>query len=113
MVEKSNQQFGLSQADMATIQQIMAQFPEVEKAVIFGSRAKGTHERGSDVDIALFGENLKNVVYKIHYQLEEETILPYFFDILDYNTITNDQLKDQINRVGKTFYQRAGSSSEK
>jgi predicted nucleotidyltransferase len=30
----------------------------VEKAVLFGSRAKGTHKRSSDIDLALASNNL-------------------------------------------------------
>lgn len=98
--------FGLSESDIATIQEVIAQFPAVERAVIFGSRAKGTAARGSDIDIALFGNNLEDITSKIHYQLEEETLLPYFFDVLDYQQLKNQNLKDHIDRVGKVFFER-------
>ena len=32
--------------------------PEIERVVLFGSRAKGTAKRGSDVDLALWGKSL-------------------------------------------------------
>jgi predicted nucleotidyltransferase len=40
------------------IQDVLAHFPEVRKAVLFGSRAKGTAKQGSDIDLALHGEGL-------------------------------------------------------
>ncbi len=98
--------FGLSASDIATIQEVIAQFPTVQRAVIFGSRAKGTASRGSDVDIALFGENIEDATSKIHYQLEEETLLPYFFDVLDYQQIENADLKAHIDRVGQVLFER-------
>ena len=44
---------GLSDKTVAQIGNVLARFPEVEEAVLFGSRAKGTHKLGSDIDLAL------------------------------------------------------------
>ncbi|MEK7295440.1 MAG: nucleotidyltransferase domain-containing protein, partial [Actinomycetota bacterium] len=37
---------------------MLAAFPEVTKAIIYGSRAKGTNKPGSDIDLTLFGDRL-------------------------------------------------------
>ena len=68
----------------------------IEKIILFGSRAKGTHQKGSDVDLAIDGD-----AKKAHYLLNEETNLPYFFDVLNLSKITNKNLKEHIKRVGK------------
>ena len=68
----------------------------VKKIILFGSRAKGTHQRGSDVDLAIEGDEKK-----AYYLLNEETNLPYFFDVLNLSKITNKNLKEHIKRVGK------------
>ena len=98
--------FGLTQDSLEQIIQILQAFPAVEKAVIFGSRAKGTNKRGSDVDIALIGSNLEPYVTQISYRLNEESLLPYFFDVVDYASITHQALKEHIDRVGMLFYER-------
>jgi predicted nucleotidyltransferase len=49
---------GLSRQTVERIQEVWAHFPEVRKAVLFGSRAKGTAKQGSDIDLALYGEGL-------------------------------------------------------
>ncbi len=46
---------GLSPKTLDEIKTALAHFPEVEKAVLYGSRAKGKHRRGSDIDLALLG----------------------------------------------------------
>jgi len=57
------------------------------------------------VDIALKGQNLDfNIVSHLSYMLNEETPLPYRFDLLNYQTLNNDALKEHINRVGKAIY---------
>ena len=95
---------GLSELDISCIKNILASFPAVEEAILFGSRAKKTHAKGSDVDLALKGKELNRVVSEIGGILNEESPLPYFFDILNYQTITSDALRDQIDRVGVVLY---------
>lgn len=94
--------FGLSEGELQVITSVLHLFPEVDKGVIFGSRAKGSFKRGSDIDIALFGKDIN--VSQISYQLNEETLLPYFFDILDYEKISFPELKEHVDRVGLVFY---------
>jgi predicted nucleotidyltransferase len=98
---------GLSEADVSTITAVLKKFPTVETALLYGSRAMGTFRRGSDIDIALKGEQLSDdTCSRIHFELEEETLLPYFFDITHYASLENQNLKDHIDRVGVVFYQK-------
>ena len=98
---------GLRQPDLDIVLSILDEFPNVKEAIIFGSRAKGNFRNGSDVDIALKGENINlEIVTTISYKLNEETILPYKFDVLDYQSINNNKLTEHINRKGISFYIR-------
>jgi len=100
--------FGLSDNDLTEIRLTLQKFPEVEEALIYGSRAKGNNCRGSDVDLALKGKNLDySIINEIRYILNEETRMPYFFDVLDYNSLTNRELANHINRVGKPLYSKS------
>lgn len=74
-------EFGLPQAMVATIRNILASEPVVQKAVRSGSRAKGTAEPGSDVDLALFGAGTDlDTVARLAGRLEESPI-PYQVDL--------------------------------
>ncbi|MDB5007881.1 MAG: polymerase beta domain protein region [Mucilaginibacter sp.] len=95
----NNSRFGFKQGDLETIVEVLSMFPEIKKAVIFGSRAKGNYKQGSDVDIAIWTEN--NIdAWQLPGILNEETLLPYKFDVLDYDKIDNRQLKEHITRAG-------------
>jgi predicted nucleotidyltransferase len=97
--------FGLLQEDIDAIISILKSEDAIEQAIIFGSRAKGNYKNGSDVDIAIKGEKVNiNTITHILYLLNEETIMPYKFDILNYNTITNQALMEHIDRVGQILY---------
>lgn len=106
MAEKTIVTYPLPLNDLNCIKDVLKMYPEVEKAVLFGSRAKGNNNPRSDVDIALFGKNLGAVLWKIHDQLEEDTPLPYYFDVLDYKAIKNSDLREHIDRVGKIIFKR-------
>jgi predicted nucleotidyltransferase len=97
--------YGLRSDDMEYIISSLSKFSEIEKASIFGSRAKGNNKPGSDVDIALYGKKVSfDTVSRLHSILEEESPMPYFFDIVDFSHITHESLKEHINRVGKVIY---------
>lgn len=99
--------FGLSDNNINELVSVFKNFKEVEQAVIFGSRAKGNYKNGSDVDIVLKGKNLDfNINSKIRTYLNWETLMPYKFDIINYNDIKNDELIDHIERVGKVIYKK-------
>lgn len=97
--------FGLLDSDIETIIQTLSKYPKVEHAYIFGSRAKGNFKKGSDVDIALKGAELDfDTLSQISYLLNEETSMPYTFDILIYHSINELSLKDHIDRIGIEIY---------
>jgi predicted nucleotidyltransferase len=50
--------FGLSEATIQKICAVLARYPQVEKAVLYGSRATGNYRNGSDIDLALFGDDI-------------------------------------------------------
>ena len=104
--------FGLKQSDIEAIVKVLQGFPAIETALIFGSRAMGNYKRGSDIDIAIKGEDVTfNISSKISYLLNEETPMPYFFDVVHYEQIANDNLIDHINRVGVVFYTKSTFSN--
>lgn len=100
-----NEVFGLNQTDLEIIISLLKRFHEVKEAILFGSRAKGNYRTGSDVDISLKGEELNSeIISRISYHLNEETAMPYKFDVVNYHKISNIELKNHIDRVGICFY---------
>ena len=100
--------YGLKQRDIDYLITALKQFTEIEKAIIFGSRAKGNYKPASDLDIVVKGEKIAdNTILKLLDLLEEELPLPYFIDVLHYEKINNKELKEHIDRMGKVFYSKA------
>lgn len=102
----STSEFGLSPTTLQTIRHILAEVPAVKKAVLYGSRAKGTYRPGSDIDLTLFGDALDlDTLGQIATRLEESPI-PYQVDLSIYGLIEHAGLREHIERAGKVFYQR-------
>lgn len=99
--------YGLLDKDIDYIIDALNKFPQIEKGIIFGSRAMGNYKKGSDIDLAIIGDKItNNVLYDLHDYLNEIYPLPYFFDILYYDDITNENLKKHIDDFGKIVYER-------
>jgi len=99
--------YGLSADTVARIREVFSRFPEVEKAVLYGSRAKGNARPGSDIDLTLFGNQLsQGTVGQIDDALDD-LLLPYTFDLCIFDRITHADLLDHIRRVGVALYERS------
>ena len=98
--------FGLNETAIKNIQDIISLFPEVEEAILYGSRAKGNFKPGSDIDLTFTGDHVDlSVINKISLMLDE-LYLPYTFDLSAFNQIDNTSLADHINRVGVSFFKK-------
>lgn len=96
---------GFVHNDITIITSVLKQHPEIDEAYLFGSRAKGNYRHGSDVDIALKGNSLNpEIISRISFQLNEETSLPYKFDIFNYHSISHNDLLQHIDQIGIRFY---------
>jgi len=103
--------FGLSGKTLEEISGVMARHPQVERAVIYGSRAKGNYKRSSDIDLTLFGEALGFAdLLKIMTELDD-LLLPYTFDLSIFHMIDHEELRSHIERVGQDLYRRQDSAA--
>lgn len=99
--------YGLSRNDMDMIIAVIMSFPKISKVTLFGSRAKGNYKPGSDVDLAIeAGPNGHSIATHLAAKLNEDSPLPYMFDVIDLSTITEKALLEHIQRVGKVIFWR-------
>lgn len=100
-------EFGLNDKTLVLIRSVLSSFPEIDQAIIFGSRAKGTFKNGSDIDLTLIGNNLnQSILFELIDKIDD-LMLPYSFDISIFENVSNTEFKAHVNRVGKTFFEKA------
>lgn len=96
--------YGLKEARIQSINYIFSQHPEIEKVILYGSRAKGNYKPGSDIDLTLIGDQINNsTLNKISCELDD-LLSPYIFDLSIYHHITNEDLLEHIKEIGIIFY---------
>ena len=101
--------YGLRDSDIVHITDAISQFDEISEVLLFGSRAKGNYKIESDVDLAIKGDQVTpTTVLELSDCLNEEKPLPYFFDVIQYETI--DELRGLWNRVCKLMIKDANRS---
>ncbi len=98
--------FGISDKSYQLILTALEKYPQVEEAIVFGSRAKGKYKKGSDIDLAIKGDQCnERVAANVNAYLNEELPVPYHVDIVYYDGLEHAELKEHIDRIGKIFYQ--------
>lgn len=99
--------YGLSEKTIAAIQGVFFKYAQVEKAILYGSRAKGNYRNGSDIDLVLVGAEL-NLSQRFKIELElDDLMLPYKIDLALLHQIENKEVVEHINRRGVVFYESA------
>ncbi len=97
-------QFGLKEERIKQIRDVIAMFSEIDRVVIYGSRAKGNYKPASDIDLSVYGKAVtRQTIISLSVKLDELD-LPWTFDILDYKSLENADLKEHIDRIGQVFY---------
>ncbi len=95
---------GLPNSAAEKIRTVLASYPEVEKAILYGSRAKGTFRNGSDIDLTLVGHALDpTLLLRIDNDLDD-LLLPWMIDLSILSQINNPDLIAHIDRNGVVFY---------
>ncbi len=97
--------FGLKKGDIEKIQAVFHRYPQVKKAVLYGSRATGAWKNNSDIDLVLVGHNdlTLQILYRIMNEIDD-LLLPYIFDISIYSKINDKEVLEHIKQAGVTFY---------
>lgn len=97
---------GLTSSELALIVSVFQRHPEISEVKLFGSRAKLTQSAASDVDLAVWGAVDPLLAEEIASDLDELP-LPYQFEIQPFASITNEALREHVERVGISIYSEA------
>lgn len=96
--------FGLSEQVVKDLQNVFRRYDNIEKVVIFGSRAKGNYHEGSDIDLALLGYGITfRQLMQVSSDIDDLGLL-YKVDLINYNKKKSTPIGRHIDRVGQVFW---------
>lgn len=81
---------------------IIAEKCNIEKIILFGSRARGDFKERSDIDLAVLGEETD----KFSILADEETSTLLKYDIVDLNKPVQEELLESIKKEGIVLYEK-------
>ena len=73
----------------------------IHTVTLFGSRARGTFHRDSDIDLAVSGGNAD--LFRLAVEEDTDTLLT--FDVVNLDRTSNDELLDVIRKEGVIIYE--------
>jgi len=97
--------YGIKDDYWKRLETVFVSHKNIEKVILYGSRAKGTNRPYSDVDIVLVGENIENREFCNILDEIDDLLLPFIFDVSVNYTISNVNLIDSINKTGVIVYE--------
>jgi predicted nucleotidyltransferase len=97
---------GLPGAALTAIRQVLVSHPEVEAAILYGSRALARHRPASDIDLTLIGSTISAAsLARIDADLDD-LLLPWMIDLSCLASIHHPALLAHIERAGLELYRR-------
>lgn len=103
--------YGLPEAAIGAIQQVLAAHPQVQQAILYGSRAIGSQRQASDIDLTLVGAAINSrTMAQIDAELDD-LLLPWMIDLSRHSDLSHPPLLDHIERVGQVFYRHTSKIS--
>jgi len=98
--------FGLKDSIIIKIKDVLLKYDEIEKALIFGSRARGDYKKTSDIDIAIFSHNMTSSRINLLRNDFDDLDIIYTVDVVDFNKLSKEELKNNIINDGMVIYNR-------
>lgn len=96
--------YGIKEETFEEMISIFNQIKQIERVILFGSRAKGTYKETSDIDLAVEFEKEDKKLLLIRRLDEMRCALK--FDVLNRKQIQNEQLIQDIKTEGVVIYQK-------
>lgn len=98
--------FGLPHSAIDKITTVLASVEQIDKAIIYGSRAMGNFRKGSDIDLCLDGPKLSQAQLRSLSLSLDDLLLPYQIDLSILADLTDPALLAHIARQGQIFYEK-------
>jgi len=95
---------GLDAAYEEALRDVFRASPQVEKVLIFGSRARGDYKPASDIDLAVCAPDMSFDDFALLKARLEDLPLIFKIDLVHKDHLEDQGLRDVIHNEGHVFY---------
>lgn len=95
------QNTGIKAIVIDQIRQLAAQY-DIQRVLLFGSRARGDYRPRSDIDLAISGGNVAAFTLAV----DEETDTLLMYDVVNLDGAVQPELLQEIEKDGKVLYEK-------
>ncbi len=100
--------FGLKNHIISLIHGVFSKYPAVKSVYIYGSRAKGSFKKTSDIDLILIVDTKQTIsMGSLSADLDDLPII-YEIDLTDEATLVEGNFKEEYERTKQLFFEREG-----
>lgn len=82
-------------------------YPQVERLLLYGSRARGEHITGSDIDLAIDAPGMEEPTFARLWNEIDDLPIIYTLDIVHLQGLSNLELLAEINKDAASLWQKA------
>ena len=102
--------WGIGQSFWDGLCEVFAAHPTIEAVVLFGSRARGTQRKGSDVDLCVFGREFSFDDRLAVMDQIDDLWWPYHVDIIHWESSRSPEWRQEVRLDAQLVYQRSCSA---
>ena len=95
---------GVSDTIIQSIVATCQNFPTVQRVLLYGSRARGDYQQGSDIDIAIDAPLMDDNEFSILWNALDDLPIIYSMDIVHLQSLKNKQLINAIDRDERVLW---------
>lgn len=96
--------FGLSETIRASLQDVFARFPQIERVLIYGSRATGRYRPQSDIDLVIVAPTMSDHEFSIIWMALDDLPILFRLDVALWHEVTNPALRQAMLDDGVPLY---------
>lgn len=108
-VADSRLPFGLSETIRESLSDVFAQFPKVDRVLVYGSRATGKNRPQSDIDLAVLAPTMSDREFSSLWMALDDLPILFRLDVSLWHEVTNPVLKKAMLDDGIPLYQASVS----
>ena len=103
---------GISQRFIHELQSYCSENDQIEKVLLFGSRARGDFHRSSDIDLAFFTKKSSHTAQNLIEHRIQEMPTPLKVDIIFFNRLAKEKMISNIKKEGVAIYEQGKALRE-